>query len=108
MHMHRPATPKRIAEDLPEARLIYLVRNPLSRIELNYLHLRFTRRQTWDLDRTLRENPYMIDTSLYWRQINYYRDYFPEHTILVLFLEDLENNPQAVQTTCFRFLGLNS
>ena len=42
------------------------------------------------------------------RQINYYREHFPDKSILVLFLEDLKNDPETVQTTCFRFLGVDS
>lgn len=107
MHAHRPDAPKRIARALPDAKLIYMVRHPLARIESHYLHLRKTRRTAGDFAHTLRANPYMIDTSLYWKQINYYRDHYADERILVLFLEDFVTSPASVAARCFRFLGVS-
>lgn len=103
-----PQTAIRIAHDIPDAKLIYIVRHPLERIESHWTHtilsgvnpnLRFCD--------ALRQFPYYIDTSLYSHQISAYREYFSDDRILVLFFEDFKASPNKVLEQCFRFLGVD-
>ncbi len=54
--------------------------------------------------KALRTWPELIDSGLYWTQINAYRRYFPDARILVLFFEDFKSDPHAVLSRCFEFL----
>ena len=70
-----PDAAPRIACCLPEARLIYIVRDPLARMESHWMHLRAREgREELPFGLAVRRNPWYIDTSLYNRQITAYRE----------------------------------
>lgn len=81
-----PRTAERIAAHLPDAKLLYIVRHPLDRILSHWLHLFADVRAMPPLAVALETWPDIVDTSLYWRQINAYRRYYPDDQIMVLFL----------------------
>ena len=103
-----PEAPARIAEHLPDVRLIYTVRHPIRRIESQYVQKIANGRKWSSFDEALRQHPALIDASMYWKQINCYRDRYPDEQILVLFLDDLQADPAGVLDRCFEFLGVDS
>ena len=100
-----PKAAPRIAEHLPEAKLIYIVRHPLERIESHWRHF-LLRSHTVTFDDLVRTSD-AIDVSCYWRQISAYRDHFSDDRILVVFFDDLIKDPGEVFERCFRFLGVD-
>jgi hypothetical protein len=56
---------------------------------------------------SLRQYPHILDTSLYWKQINAYRKHYLDDRILVLFFEDFTKDPYGVLERCYRFLGVD-
>jgi len=103
-----PHAAERIARDLPDAKLIYIVRHPLRRMESAWLHARRSgHRSSRSFTRTVRRQASYVDTSHYERQLDAYRRHFPDERILVLFLDDLESDPQGTLERCFRFLGVD-
>ena len=48
--------------------------------------------------------PRMVDASRYWMQVSYYRQYYPDDQILVLFFEEFKQDPGSVLRTCFEIL----
>jgi hypothetical protein len=103
-----PQAAERIARDLPDARLIYMVRHPLRRMESAWLHARRAgHRSSRSFTKTVRTQASYVDTSLYERQLEAYRRHFPDDRILVVFLDDLEADPEATLERCFRFLGVD-
>ena len=46
----------------------------------------------------------MVDASRYWMQVSYYRQYYPDDQILVLFFEEFKQDPGSVLRTCFEIL----
>ena len=99
-----PKPSERIAKHLPDAKLIYIVRDPLERIESQWRHLLVRGH-----DVSFEEFsclPDVIDISCYWRQISAYRTHFPDEQILVLFLEEFAKDREAVLKRCFAFLGV--
>lgn len=113
---------RRIFEFLPKARLIYCVRHPLRRLESAWIHVR-SRKYTpqdlacgiepvpADIARALRCSTVgkdILETSLYWRQLNRFRRFFPDERIHICFFEDFCREPQAVLRGCLDFLGLDS
>jgi len=101
-----PNVPERIARHLPDVRLIYIVRHPLERIESHWMH-RVQHGDVRPFKKMLREYPNLIDVSRYWTQIQFYRKYFGDDQILVLFFEDLKKNPEMVLKQCFTFLSVD-
>ena len=101
-----PNVPEKIARHLPDARLIYIVRHPLERIESHWMH-RVQHGDARSFKKMLREYPNLVDTSRYWSQIQLYRKYFGDDQILVLFFDELKKNPERVLKQCFSFLGVD-
>lgn len=103
-----PRTVERVAKYMADAKLIYIVRNPLERIESHWLHLVATGQRSLPLKKAFEKWPHLIDTSLYWKQINAYRRHFPDDRIHVLFFEDFVKDPLATVSRCYEFLGVDS
>lgn len=101
-----PRAAERIGRHLSHGRLIYIVREPLERIESQWIHGVHAGWHAADFARAL-DDPGLIDPSRYWRQINAYRDYFPDDRILVLFFDDFKTDPLAVFKRCCKFLGVD-
>jgi hypothetical protein len=86
-NIHQPDAPGLIAKHLPDARLIYMVRHPLRRMETHWLHRRRLKRNPlWDFERTYAEIPWMLDASLFWKHIR---------------------DPNAELARCFEFLRVD-
>ena len=104
-----PQTAERIARDLPEVRIIYIVRDPIERIASQWRMLASMEVATNSFDVDIR-NPalsyYYVDRSRYWYQISAYRRHFPDESILVLFFEDFKDRPFELIERCARFLEL--
>jgi Sulfotransferase domain len=101
--------PERIASLVPEARLIYVVRDPFERLRSQYaLHLAFGHgsRSLRDIvagpERTL-----YVDTGRYWTQLERFLDHFPREQILVVDFDDLERDPAGLMHSVFRFLRVD-
>lgn len=104
----RQGTAKNINNYNPDAKIIYLVRHPLDRLKSHYLQLlnngycgRISLAQAID------EFPEILDSSLYWKQIEEYRKYFGDEKIQILFFEEFITNPGLIVEKCCRFLGVS-
>lgn len=105
-----PHAATRIARHLPEAKLLYIVRHPLVRMESGWAQQVYSRvtRLRQDFNISLRTVPSIVESSLYWKQISAYRRHYPDERIHVMFLEDLKNDPNGELARCFAFLGVNA
>lgn len=103
--------PQRIKDEQPGARFIYIVRHPIDRIVSNW-HMNSN--EAPKIYGSLNSNviaaefeSQFVDRSLYWSQINHYRDIFDDEKILVIFYQDFRTDPDATLNKCFTFLGLS-
>src|SRR5205814_1460236 len=94
-------------QHLPEAKLIYIVRDPVKRVESHYVHKIREGVAMPPLVDAVRSSPHLIDTSLYWKQINVYRAHYPDARILALFFEDFQKDPYPLLRRCFEFLEVD-
>lgn len=99
-----PKAIPRIAKNLPNARLIYITRHPLVQIRSAWMHCRVHGYDNLPFAKGVKEHKSYLDTVNYLKQVDAYREYFPDEQILVLFLEDLEVDPDTVLKKCFQFL----
>ncbi len=102
-----PRAASRLAEHVPHARLIYIVRDPVDRIKSHWAHEVLKGRTRLSANEFARSHPEAIDISSYWRQLNAYREHFDDHRILVLFLEQFRDQPAATLNQCFEFLQIS-
>ncbi|MGB0766132.1 MAG: sulfotransferase family protein [Phycisphaeraceae bacterium] len=97
----------RIVEHVPDAKIIYIVREPIRRIESYWVELHSQGTITVPFNRAVREDPQLLDTSLYWKQISAYREHFSDDRILTLFFEDFKRDAAGELRRCFAFLEID-
>ncbi len=98
--------PERIRQVAPDARFIYLLRDPVARTYSAYWHFVKTGIEGRSLRDAVAEDDQYISASNYHAQLMRYLRCFPRESILTLFFEDLRADPAAAVSGCCRFLGL--
>lgn len=82
---HIPHVPERIASVVPEAKLVYLLRNPVDRIRSAYLDRASRGVEILSLPAALEAKPRYLDASRYAYQLERYLEHFPrEQTLAVV------------------------
>ena len=103
-----PTWPKaagRLHMAAPEARLIYVMRDPVERIVSQYIHMWSMGEILGDLEGALHKYSALIDYSRYCMQIRPWVERFGEQKILLLRMEDFKIAPEAVLERTGAFLG---
>lgn len=101
--------PERIKALNPDARLIYILRNPAERAASAYRHFLRSRPAPdgpVSLMECIRERPVIEIGSRYSEQIERYREHFSDENLLFLNFRDLKSEPAETARHCFEFLGL--
>ncbi len=101
-HPHAVA---RIRTHLPEARLIYVMRDPIDRLVSQYIHEWSVQKISVPIDRAVREFPELIAYSCYCDQIRPWLEAFGADRVLPVFFERLTKNPQPEFERVCRFIG---
>lgn len=102
--------PARMHSVIPDARLIYLVRDPVERILSHYTHWFAVRQENDALSDVLARPPALssyINRSLYHAQLQQYLPYYDLKDILVVASEDLRDRRRQTMSGIFRFLGVD-
>jgi len=106
-HPRRSGTAKRMADAIPEARLVYLVRDPIERIRSHYLHVVHRYGERRPLAEAVRADPEYVDVSRYRMQADQYLEHFARSQLLVLTSESLKARPAATAARVFEFIGVD-
>ena len=106
---YHPRAPDRIKKHLPEARIIYMVRHPLERMEAAYVEHCCTpdRRAFQSINEAVRLEPMIVDSSRYWEVFDAYRQRFGESRVAVVWFEEYVVDTTAVFQSVCRFLGID-
>ena len=103
--------PARMHSVVPDAKLIFLVRDPLERIVSQYLHDYSTGKEDRPIEQTLADgistHPYVV-RSRYFFQLEQYLPCFPLERILVLAQEDLLHDRARTMRRVFEFVGVDA
>jgi hypothetical protein len=104
-----PGVPERMARVVPEARLIYLVREPLERLKSHFLMRCRQKGESLGLADFLAANPEArcLLASDYGSQLQRYLNWFPPGQILVVESEELAGNRSNTLRRVFEFLGVD-
>lgn len=101
----------RIARDLPECRLVFILRDPVERAHSNYW---------FNVSRGL-QNPAVpfaraveardgqsryVNKGYYWKWLEPFMERFSPEQMLILLAEDLKADAHATLARCYRFLGV--
>ncbi len=102
--------PERMHAVVPDAKLLYLVRDPIQRIISHYV-MDYGRgmedRDITDALHNLDETNVLVCRSKYYLQIQQYLSIFKEQNICIVSLDDLQADPQQTLGKIFRFLGVD-
>ena len=104
-----PKAAERVAQTLPNVKLIFMARDPVERIRSHWMHLRSREnRETRPFNEAVRARPEYLDHSRYEEQLARYRSHYGDDAVLVLFFEDYRRDPTLTAQRCFRFLGVDA
>lgn len=101
-----PDTPERMVEVVPEAKLIYMVRDPIERMQSMYLDMLHYGAEVRSMSEVAGDQDY-ITTSLYgWQLAPYVEAYGPDR-VLVETADRLRVDREAALDRVFTFLGVD-
>lgn len=120
-YMYLEEVPKRIYEVLPDVKLIFILREPVSRAYSHYWHevrlgyesltfeeaIKMEEERLSTKDIFYRQQYSYKDRGKYVTQLRRYRKYFSDEQMLILLKEELKKDPQKVMKEVFEFLGVN-
>lgn len=98
----------RIAELLPDVRLVYAVRHPIERMRSHYLHEVEKSRERAPIGRALLSDPRYLDASRYAMQLERYLGCIPAQRVLVITTEQLRDERAATVRRVLAFLGVDT
>jgi len=106
---YHPGVIARIKEFVPKARIIYMVRHPLKRMESDFVeracypHLE----AFLSINEAIRHLPVLVDSSRYWEVFDAYRQAFDESRIKIVWFEEYIADTTAVFQDVCRFLEID-
>jgi hypothetical protein len=102
---------KRIKNDLPNAKFIFILRNPYERANSHYWHRIKKRNISKNLSFkkliSSGEDSFPIRYGLYYTHLKRFLNVFPKEQIKILMLEDLKRDRERVFKEIFKFLEVN-
>jgi len=105
-----PNTISRIIKHVPDAKILYSVRHPLDRMKSAYIEWMTTpgfQSIENSINKMVRSEPNIIESSRYWKNISIYRKYFSDHHIKIIWFDEYVADPDAVLEDIFKFMGVD-
>jgi hypothetical protein len=100
--------PARMASVVPEARLVYVVRDPVERMRSQYQQNVLYEGEQEPIDDALLGNPHYLDCSRYAMQIDQFLEHYAEEQLLVVTSEALRDERAATLAKVFAFIGVDA
>jgi len=99
---------ERIQRHCPDARLLYMVRDPIKRILSHWVHATGAGYESGDLVEVLSEpNTSYMNRSKYWMQLQPYLERFDRDQIEVITQEELQTEREETMRKAFAFAGVD-
>lgn len=108
---HRfPGVAERMHRHLPDVKLVYVLRDPLDRIESDWIHAVGAGRWRGDFASAIvdLETSSMVQTSRYWMQLGEYLKLYDPTQIKILSYTDISRDPVGQVNAMLEFLGLET
>lgn len=102
-----PGAAERIAAFSPDARIIYIMRDPIKRSISHYWHRVYHHNETRNILTALKRKREYTDYSWYAMQLRPYYQVFGADRILPLVFEELVSNPKRVMRGVYQWLGID-
>ncbi len=108
MHPEFPNTHKRLHEYNPNLKLIYIMRDPIKRMESHFAHNYVRGRIEKPMEEEVLGNPSFITRSSYHMQISPYIEQFGRENVLLIVFEEYVRNPKEAFIQMATFIGLDT
>lgn len=99
--------PSRIFKDLPNVKLIYVVRDPVERVISHYIHNVAHGRERKSFKKAASPDSIYLKTSMYYYQIEEYLKFFELTDFLFVDSLNLSSNTEDTMKEIFRFIGVS-
>src|SRR3954469_14006405 len=100
--------PQRIHDNIPDAKLLYMVRDPISRILSHWCHSVGAGYETRTMDEALaRGDQTYVTRSRYWMQLQPYLERFDRSQIEIITQEELQSERDETMRRAFAFAGVS-
>lgn len=108
-HRKYPGVPERMYSLVPEAKLIYMVRDPIERMVAHYIHAISSGSEKRSIKEVFEVDGHFayIDRSRYYDQLVQYLRFYSASRILVVNMTDLRDRRRATLKRVLEFLGVN-
>ena len=100
------AARERIAETVPEAKIVCVFRHPVDRVVSLYRLKRAYGLIPWNLEEALERDPELIESSRYGSTLRLWQRSFGASRVMVGFYDDLRENPQSFVDELVDFIGV--
>lgn len=107
-YMHHPDAPAYIERDLPRARLIAVLRNPIDRAYSEWSHQVMRFAETRSFEAYIREEPALLAKSEYPAQLRRFPRALAERRMHIVVLEEALQDPQPVLDGLGAYLGIDA
>jgi hypothetical protein len=104
-HVYR-GVPERMAQVVPQARLVYVVRDPIARMQSMYMHQVSAGRERRRAEVALLDDRY-LGPSRYGFQLAAFLDHFDRSQVLVIASEVLRDRPREALSAVFNHLAVD-
>lgn len=99
--------PEKMSRMVPEAKLIFLHRDPVERTWSHYIHNLAIGRESSSPKEALTLESNYIQTSKYYQQLNPYLSFYDPSQLLLINADSLRSNRRETLKRIFDFLGVN-
>lgn len=106
-YLYSKQVAQRIRRDLPDARLMAFLREPVERTFSHYLYMIRSGRTRLAFRQALDTFPELVEHSLYAKNLAPYLDLFQEDKFRVFFYDDLKTSPRDFAKAVFDFLEID-
>lgn len=112
-YMLDPAVPQRMASLIPEAKLLFILRNPIERAYSNYwfslsIGTQDASESFSEVIRTPKGFENYIASGCYYRHLERFLAYFRPEQIYVMITEEFKREPLKQMALCYQYLGVNA
>lgn len=104
-----PGVAERMHKHLPDVKLIYVLRDPILRLESQWVHAVGAGKWRGDFASAVRdpETSPMIQTSCYWTQLEQYLAFYDPSQIKIMSYEDVSADPHTAVGEILEYIGLD-
>lgn len=101
-----PEARERIAETIPQAKIVCIFRNPVDRVHSLYRVKRAYGLVPWTFEEALYRDPELLESSRYAHHLREWLQRFDPARIMVTFYDDLQEDPQLFVDRLNEFVGI--